>query len=71
MKITIPGKGDVEARPVPFTSGGDMMGSVLLDDGTVLAVRVIVTEVLKMEGLTDALGRQAYFLQHATLVVPA
>lgn len=70
MKIVVNGK-ESDATPIAFTSGGEMAGSVLLDNGVVLKVRVIVTEVLQLEGVTDPLGRPAYLLQHQTIVVPA
>ena len=70
MKIQVAGK-ELDATPIPFTGSGEMAHSLLLDDGTVLRVKVVITEVLRLEGQTDALGRPAYILQSATLIVPA
>jgi hypothetical protein len=55
--------GRVEATEVGFRSSGENWNEYLADDGTVIRVKLVVTEVLRVDGQYDSSGNPLYVVQ--------
>jgi len=62
-KITLPTGEEIEADVIGYRPNAEHWNEYLLDDGTVLRMKPVVTEVLRLEGQFDAMGNPAYLIQ--------
>lgn len=62
-RIDIPGVGEVDATEVGFRSSGEHWNEYLVDDGTVIRVKLVATEILRVDGAYDAEGNPGYFVK--------
>jgi hypothetical protein len=63
-KITLPNGEQIEADLVGFRSSGEEhWNEYLLEDKTVLRMKPVVTEILRLEGQYDPMGNPAYLIQ--------
>jgi hypothetical protein len=62
-RIDIPGQGEMDVTEVGFQSGGEHWNEYLADDGTVIRVKLVATEVLRVDGVYDPEGNPAYFVR--------
>ncbi len=62
-----------DAELVGFRSSGEHFNEYLLDDGSVLRIKLVVTEVMKIGDLLDPQGNPVYMVNHTqvTAVDPA
>jgi hypothetical protein len=67
-KIPTGDGGEIEAEPIGFRSSGEHWNEYLLDDGSVLKLKPVVTEVLRVEGQYDPMGNPVYVLQSTNVV---
>jgi hypothetical protein len=63
-KIQGPDGQEHEAEPVGFRTSGEHFNEYLLDDGTVLKVKLVLTEIMKITDMRDQQGNPVYLLQH-------
>lgn len=61
-------EGPREATEVGFRAAGEHWNEYLLDDGTVLRLKLVVTNVVKIDGLYDNDGNPAYLAQSTNVV---
>jgi hypothetical protein len=61
-KVQIPGVGEADAEVIPFRGDVEHWNEYLLDDGTVLRMKAVVTEIVRVEGHYDAEGNPAYLI---------
>lgn len=61
-KVPYQGK-QVEGIEVPIKSSGELWNEYLLEDGTVIRVKVIMTDVVKVENEFDAEGTPVYVIK--------
>ncbi len=54
---------DVEATEVGYRTSGEYWNEYLADDGSVIRVKLIVTEVLRVEGRYDQMGSPVYLVK--------
>jgi hypothetical protein len=54
-----------DADPIGFRSSGEHFNEYLLDDGSVLKIKLVVTEVLKLTDMFDPLGNPVYLAMHS------
>jgi hypothetical protein len=66
-KIPTPA-GPADAEVVGFRSQSEEFNQYLLDDGTVLKLKIVVTEILRVDGQWDAQGNPAYLVQSQQVV---
>lgn len=68
--IKLPPDGrEVEATVVGFRSqGGEEFNQYLLDDGTHVKLKVVVTEVVRLEGEYDEFGNPAYIVRSQNII---
>lgn len=57
-----------EAEPVGFRPSGEHFNEYLLDAGSVLRIKLVLTEVLRMKGMHDRYGNPAYLLRHSEVM---
>jgi hypothetical protein len=62
-KIPLPDGRTVEATIMPFQAGGEHWNEYLVDDGTVVKIKLVVTEILRVDGEYDAKGDPLYLIQ--------
>jgi len=67
-KIPLPDGTEADAEVIDFRSSGEHWNEYLLDDGTVLKLKPVVTEILRVEGHYDQMGNPAYVLQSTNVV---
>jgi len=67
-KIKFPSaNGPVDATEVGYRDAGENWNEYLLDDGTVIRVKVVVTQVVRMDGQYDAFGKPVYAVLSTTV----
>lgn len=62
------GNDDVDALEMPFQNVAEHWNEYLINDGSVLRLKSVVTEVLKLEGRYDADGNPQYLIKSAQVV---
>jgi hypothetical protein len=67
-KTQLPDGRTVEGSSVPFQTGGEHWNEYLIEDGSVLKVKLVATEIIKVDGEYDDQGNPLYAL-HSTQVV--
>jgi len=58
----------IEVTEVPFTTGGEYWNEYLLDDGSVLKLKIVATEILRVDGQFDADGNPQYVVRSTNIV---
>jgi hypothetical protein len=54
----------VDAEPIGFRASAEHWNEYLLDDGSVLKLKLVVTEVLRVQDVYDQNGNPAYVAMH-------
>lgn len=57
------------ATEVGFRATGEYWNEYLLDDGTVLKVKAVLTEVLRLDEVSDTSGQPVYALSTTNVTV--
>jgi hypothetical protein len=58
----------IEVEQIPFRSGQENWNEYLLEDGTVIRLKTVVTDVQRGVGLYDPEGNPMYFVKTANIV---
>jgi hypothetical protein len=66
-KVQIPGVGEVDAEVIPFRGDVEHWNEYLLDDGSVVRMKAVVTEIVRVEGQYDPEGNPAYMVFSANV----
>lgn len=61
-KVPYNGK-QVEGIEIPIKSSGEFWNEYMLEDGTVIRVKVVMTDVVKVEGEYDGEGTPVYVIK--------
>lgn len=61
--IKMPDGSKREVTVCTFQTGGEHFSEYLVDDGTVIQMKPVVTEILRIDGMYDANGNPAYVIQ--------
>ncbi len=59
---------EVDATVLTFRTNSENFNEYLLDDNTVIKLKVVVTEVMRLEGEYDSMGNPSYFVQSTNVV---
>lgn len=59
---------EAEASPIDVNSSQERWNEYLLEDGTVLKMKLVLKKVLKVEGEFDAEGNPVYVMQSTNVV---
>ena len=60
--ITLPDGRQVEATVMTFRAGGEHWNEYLVDDGSVVKVKLVATEILRLDGEYDPSGNPIYLM---------
>ena len=55
---------EIEGEVVGFRAGGEHWNEYLLDDGTVFKIKLVLTEIVRLEGQYDPNGDPVYAATH-------
>lgn len=67
-KLTLPDGQEVDATILSFQAGGEHWNEYLIDDGTVIRVKLVATEVLRLDERYDAQNNPIYLLQSTNVM---
>lgn len=67
-KLPLPDGTEAQAEVVGFRPGAEHWNEYLLDDQTLLKIKVVVTEVLRVEGQYDQAGNPAYVVNSTNVL---
>lgn len=67
-KMKLPNGQEVDATILPFQAAGEHWNEYLVDDGTVIRVKVVATEVLRLDEQYDAQDNPIYLLQSTNVM---
>ena len=67
-KIRGPDGLEHDAEPIGFRSSGEHFNEYLLDDGSVLRIKLVLTDVWKVKGAYDSLRNPVYLVEHAEVM---
>lgn len=59
---------EVEATPVSPTSSSEYWNQYLLEDGSVIRMKLVATEFLKIDGVKDSEGNPVYVIKSTNVV---
>ncbi len=60
--------GPMPVTEMSFRASGEHWNEYLVDDGTVIRLKLVVTEVLRLDGQYDQEGNPAYIAKSANVV---
>jgi hypothetical protein len=67
-KERLPDGREIDVIEMPFQTGAEHWNEYVVNDGTVIRLKTVVTDVLKVEGQFDASGNPAYYLKSSQVV---
>jgi hypothetical protein len=67
-KLKLPDGNEVEGTELSFRSSGENWNEYLIDDGTVVRLKLVVTDVLRVDGNYDPLGNPIYLVQSTNVM---
>ena len=69
QKVRGPDGKDHDAIPVGFQNSREYWNEYLLDDGTIIRLKLVATEVLKIADVRDASGAPVYVVKSTNVLV--
>jgi len=67
-KVSLPNGQEVEGTVMPFQVGGENFNEYVVEDGTILKIKLVVTEVLRIDGAYDADGNPVYLVASSNVM---
>ena len=67
-KIRGPQGEEVEVTEVGYRTSGEFWNEYLTDDGSVIRVKLVVTDIVRVDGQYDLQGQPAYLVQSSSVV---
>lgn len=67
-KIPIAGGGEADATLMPFQVGNESWNEYLLEDGTVLRVKLVATEIMRVDNAYNGDGDPVYLIKSQNVV---
>lgn len=67
-RINIPSQGQTDVTEVGFRASGEHWNEYLADDGSVIRLKVVATEILRVDGKYDSDGNPAYVVKSTNVV---
>ena len=66
-KANLPGLGQVDVTEVGFRASGEHWNEYLADDGTVIRMKLVVTDIVRIDGKYDDEGNPAYWIKSSNV----
>jgi hypothetical protein len=67
-KVRLPDGSEVEGTVLSVRGSDEHWNEYLVDDGTVIRVKMVATEVIRFDGQFDAQGNPVYMLQSTNVM---
>lgn len=67
-KIRLPNGVEVDGTELPFRASTEEWNEYLVDDGTVIRFRAVVTDIVRLEGNYDQEGQPLYLVNSQNIV---
>lgn len=67
-RLKLPNGSEVDATVLSFQAGGEHWNEYLVDDGTVIRVKLVATEILRLDGQYDAQDNPVYLVQSTNVM---
>lgn len=67
-KVKLPDGREVDAVELGFQTGGEHWNEYVLDDGSVVKIKLVVTNVVRIEGEYDPTGAPVYLAQSTNVM---
>jgi len=61
-KVKLPDGREIEGTVMPFQTGREDWNEYLVEDGSIVRMKLIVTEITRLDGEYDAEGNPAYIV---------
>jgi hypothetical protein len=66
--MRLPDGNEIEVEPVGFRDQTEPWASYLLDDGSVVRVKLVVTEIFRVVGQYDPIGNPSYIVNSTNVM---
>ena len=67
-RVRLPDGREVDAIELGFQTGGEHWNDYVLDDGSVVKIKLVLTSVVRLEGEYDASGAPVYLAQSTNVM---
>lgn len=67
-RVTGPDGQEADATEIGFRTHGEHWNEYLLDDGTVIRLKPVVTMITRIEGLVDEKGQPVYIVESSNVL---
>jgi hypothetical protein len=67
-KERLPGGREVEVIEMPFQTGSEHWNEYLVNDASVIRLKTVVTDILKVDGEYDANGNPVYLVRSSQVI---
>lgn len=67
-KFPLPDGGEVEGTVMTFRSSGEHWNEYLVDDGSVVRIKLVATEIIRLDDQYDAQGNPVYVVQSTNVM---
>lgn len=67
-KIPLQDGSTIEGTVMPFQTGGEHWNEYLVDDGSVLRLKLVATEVIRLDGQFDQEGNPLYMVNSTNVL---
>ena len=67
-KVKIGPGQEVDATEVSYRTSGEFWNEYLTEDGSVIKVKLVVTDIVRVDGAYDIQGQPIYFVQSSNVV---
>jgi len=68
-RIQVPGLGEVDGTEVGFRTSGENWSEYLADDGSVIRIKIVATDIVRVDGHYDEEGNPIYRVRTQNVMV--
>lgn len=68
IKIKLPDGREVDATPIDINQANEQWNNYILDDGSTLRVKLVITKVSRLDNEYDVEGNSVYLFQSTNVV---
>lgn len=67
-KVPLPDGSEIEGSVMTFRSSGEHWNEYLVDDGSVVRIKLVATEILRLDDQFDPQGNPVYLVQSTNVM---
>lgn len=68
LQLTLPTGEKIDATAMAFDTTEELWNLYVLEDGTAIRVKIVVTGIYRLEGQSDPLGQPSYFIESTNVM---